>query len=121
MEQPISVLAPASSGSAESYLVPTAPVSSLPATVSRIVPTAQQRAILKAQVSCMALSFAALILVAVYVLVPLAMAVHDAINIVVLAWGVAAAVLIELFLLIAFIILKTEGQERGNGPSNSLP
>lgn len=121
MEQHVPTLAPSGPASLENHpLVSTHHARSQTA-LDQIVPNQGQRSIIKAQVSCIALIFAALTLVGAYVLVPLAMAVHNAVNVIVLAWGLAAAVVIELFLLIAFIILKTEGQERGHASSKRLP
>lgn len=101
------------------HLVLVPPLAPLKA-VGRFVPSARQRPAFSDKMSCIALSFAALLLVAAYVLVPLAMAVHVAMTAAALAWVIAAAVLVELFMLFAFIILKTEGQERGNAPANDL-
>lgn len=120
MEEPVPVNAQGGSASAESYLVSGLPVS-FPSTASGLAPTPQQRRVLGAQLSCVALSFAAVILVAAYALVPLALAVHGALKVGVLAWGIAAGVLIGLFFLITFIIIKTEGRKPGNAATIVVP
>lgn len=120
MEQRVPALAPSGPAPLAGYLASTPPAPSLTA-AGRFVPSARQRSVLKAQISCVALSFAALVLVAAYIMVPLAMAVQFAVNMAVIAWAVAATVLIELFLLIIFIILKTEGRDQEYAPSNGLP
>lgn len=71
-------------------------------------PTARRRALLKSQVSCVALVFAALLLAGAYILIPLAMAVHFAVHPVLLSVAIAAALLTELALIVTFIVLKTE-------------
>jgi len=72
-------------------------------------------------VRCLALSLAALILVGAYVLVPLAVAVETVVSAAALAWGVSGAILLEIFLLTAFIVLKTEGQEGGSAARRVVP
>ncbi|KQR65400.1 hypothetical protein ASF98_09760 [Arthrobacter sp. Leaf337] len=67
-----------------------------------------QRALLRSQISCVALVFAALLLAGAYILIPLAMAVHFAVHPVLLSVTIAAALLTELALLVTFIVLKTE-------------
>ncbi|MEE9094728.1 hypothetical protein [Pseudarthrobacter phenanthrenivorans] len=75
----------------------------------------------RSMVRCLALSLAALILVAAYVLVPLAVAVETVVSAAALAWGVSGAILLEIFLLTAFIVLKTEGQEGGSAARRVVP
>ncbi|MEY9775414.1 hypothetical protein [Arthrobacter sp. MW3 TE3886] len=79
--------------------------------VHLLAPMARRRAVLRAQVSCAALLFAALAVAAAYILVPLAMAVHVAMHPVFLSVVIAAAILTEVALMVTFIILKTEGPE----------
>lgn len=120
MEEPVPVNAQSRSASGKGYK--DAGLSdSFPSAASRIAPMGQQRTELKAQLSCVALCFAAFILVAAYVLVPLALAVHSALHVGVLACGIAAGVLIGLFLLVAVIIMKTEGRKSGNAATNVVP
>lgn len=76
--------------------------------VRLLAPSARRRAVLRAQVSCAALIFVALVVAAAYILIPLAMAVHVAMHPVLLALVIAAAVLTEVALMVTFIILKTE-------------
>lgn len=71
-------------------------------------PSLPRLAILKAQLSCAALTFAALVIAAAYIFIPLALAVHSAVHPVLLALVIAAAVLIESALIVTMIILKTE-------------
>ncbi|MDP9887374.1 hypothetical protein [Pseudarthrobacter enclensis] len=75
---------------------------------------------LRSMMRCMALILAALTLVAAYVVVPLAVAVESVVSAPVVAWGVSGAVLLEIFLLTAFIVLKTEGQG-GRVPCHAVP
>lgn len=70
--------------------------------------SARRRALLKAQISCVALVFAALLLAGVYILIPLAMAVHFVVHPVLLSVTIAAALLAELALIVTLILLKTE-------------
>ncbi|MET4095244.1 hypothetical protein [Arthrobacter sp. UYCu712] len=79
------------------------------AVVNLLAPSVRRRAILGAQVSCVALIFAALVVAAAYILIPLALAVHSAVHPVPLTLVIAAAVLTELALIVTFIVLKTEG------------
>jgi len=74
-----------------------------------VIHSAQRRALRLAQIRCAAFMFAALVAVAAYILVPLALALHVAVLSVPVVLVVSAAVLTELALMVAFIILKTEG------------
>lgn len=74
-----------------------------------VIHSARRRAHRLAQVRCAAFMFAALVAVAAYILVPLALALHVAVLSVPVVLVVSAAVLTELALMVAFIILKTEG------------
>ena len=74
-----------------------------------VIRSAQRRALRMAQVRCAAVMFAALMAVAAYIVVPLALALHVAVLSVPVVLVISAAVLTELALVVAFIILKTEG------------
>jgi hypothetical protein len=77
--------------------------------VKLLTPSARWRVLLRAQVSCVALIFAALAIASAYILIPLAMTVHFAVHPVLLAVVIAAAALTELALIVTMVILKTEG------------
>jgi len=108
MEQSTSILISNSPAVAEGSFHPEIHTRAPYAVVNLHAPSARQRALLKSQISCVALVFAALILAGAYVLVPLAMAVHFAVHPVLLSVTIAAAVLTELALIVTFIVLKTE-------------
>ena len=71
-----------------------------------VIHSAQRRALRLAQIRCAAFMFAALVAVAAYILVPLALALHVAVLSVPVVLVVSAAVLTELALMVAFIIGK---------------
>ncbi len=79
------------------------------AVINLPAPSVRRLAVLRAQVSCAALTFAALVIAAAYIFIPLALAVHSAVHPVLLALVIAVAVLTEIALIVTFIILKTEG------------
>ncbi|MFC7847698.1 hypothetical protein ACFUTU_04395 [Arthrobacter sp. NPDC057388] len=74
-----------------------------------VIRSAQRRADRAAQVRCAAFMFAALVVVAAYIAVPLALALQVAVLSAPVVLVISAAVLTELALIVAFIILKTEG------------
>jgi hypothetical protein len=74
-----------------------------------VIHSAKRRALRMAQVRCAAFMFAALVAVAAYIIVPLALALHAAVHPVPVVLVISAAVLAELALVVTFIILKTEG------------
>ncbi|MFE4543476.1 hypothetical protein [Arthrobacter sp. NPDC056727] len=74
-----------------------------------VIHAARRRALRMAQARCAAFMFAALVTVTAYIVVPLALALHAAVQPVPVVLVISAAVLAELALAVAIIILKTEG------------
>ena len=74
-----------------------------------VIHSAERRTLRIAQVRCAAFMFAALVAVAAYIIVPLALALHAAVHPVPVVLVVSGAVLAELALVVTCIILKTEG------------
>ena len=108
MEQSTSVLISNPAAAAEGSFHPETRTRAAYSVVNLRALPARQRALLRAQISCAALVFAALPLAGAYILVPLAMAVHFAVHPVLLSVSIAAALLTELGLVVTFIVLKTE-------------
>lgn len=108
MEQSTSILVKSAHGIAEGSFHPEAHIRAPYTVVNLHEASRRQRALLKSQISCAALVFAAILICAAYILIPLALAVHFAVHPVLLSVGIAAAFLIELALIVTFIILKTE-------------
>jgi hypothetical protein len=108
MEQSTSVLINNQPVLAEGSFHPEAHARGHYTVVNLHAPSARQRALLRSQISCVALVFAAHLLAGAYVLIPLAMAVHFAVHPVLLSVAIAAAVLTELALMVTFIVLNTE-------------
>jgi hypothetical protein len=109
MEQSTSILINSPHGVADGSFHPGAHARAPYTVVNLHAPSARRRALLKSQVGCVALVFAALLVTGAYVLIPLAMAVHFAVHPVLLSVVIAAAFLTELALMVTFIVLKTEG------------
>lgn len=108
MEHSTTVLMPSAQAVADGNFLPETHVHPALAVVNLPAPSVRRLAILKARVSCAALTFAALVIAAAYIFIPLALAVHSAVHPVLLALVIAAAVLTEIALIVTFIILKTE-------------
>lgn len=109
MEQASAVAIPAGRAITEEALRAGSHVQPPLVVANLVIRSAQRRALRTAQVRCAAFMFAALVAVAAYILVPLALALHVALLSVPVVLVVSAAVLTELALVVAFIILKTEG------------
>ncbi|WP_353712954.1 hypothetical protein [Arthrobacter sp. K5] len=74
-----------------------------------VIHSAEQRALRIAKVRCAGFMVVALMAVAAYIIVPLALALHAAVQPVPVVLVISAAILAELVLVVTFIILKTEG------------
>jgi hypothetical protein len=76
------------------------------------MPTAAGRAGLKTRLACLAQLFAAALMAAIFVAVPMAAALHVLLYQPLLDIILAAAITVELALMVAYVVLKTEKSVR---------
>jgi predicted membrane-bound dolichyl-phosphate-mannose-protein mannosyltransferase len=74
-----------------------------------VTPRNRRWALVRARLGCAALALAALVMATGYIVVPLALAVHAAVQPVPVSLAIAGLVMAELALAVTFIILKTQG------------
>ena len=109
MERASAAVIPAGPAIEEDVLLAGSHVQSPLLVANLVIHSAERRTLRIAQVRCAAFMFAALVAVAAYIVVPLSLALHVAVLSVPVVLVISAAVLTELALIVAFIILKTEG------------
>ncbi|MFP3461307.1 hypothetical protein R5O87_10695 [Arthrobacter globiformis] len=109
MERASAVAVPANQAIEEQILLTGSHVQPPLVVANLVIHSAERRAHRATKVRCAAFMLAALVAVAAYILVPLALALHAAVHPVPVVLVISGAVLAELALVVTCIILKTEG------------